>query len=427
MDDQGNLRSVRRIGMLRRRWHWILGSAGTCAAGALAVSLLLPKIYRATTYLLVSESKIGTTSREVVWQQMAALPTFIPFVDNDALISQAITKFHLDRPPYNLTVTRFRRKDYLDVRIPKSTRLLKLDVEFPDAQLAANLANELAQSAVEFNDRMNQADTLSTREFLKKQLDETTDRMAQAATRRLKVQHEARIEDREKDLSILLSEKDRLSTRLEQLRLDLAQDQSRSKSLQQALTDEPQTFLLKKSVTADPFLERAAEKLNPNGSPLSMTEEYLNVTRQQIQRDLVGAAANSAGERAGIETATERLKVVNKQIADLLSTLTNLRNEIDKGDREYSLAYDAVKNATREYQDVSVNVSSKSQDMKQVAPALVPERPVRPRILLNTLVGFVLGAMICAGLAVGLENYGELRRTRSFAIEEADPVTVQRD
>lgn len=427
IDDEADQRLMRRTQSLRRRWRWILGGATACAAGALAVSLFLPRIYRATTCILVSESKIGTGSRDTPWQQMAMLPTFVPFVDNDALILQSLTKFHLDRPPYNLTVDRFRRKDYLDVRIPKSTRLLELNVEFPDAQLASDLANDLAERAVEFNDRMNAADTSSTREFLKKQLDEATEHLAQTAARRLKIQEEARIEDREKDLSILLGEKDRLSTRLEQLRLDLTQDQSRTQSLQEALAGEPRTFLLMKSVTADPFLELAAEKLNPGGGPLSMTEESLNTTREEIHRNLINTTASSAAERSGIEAATKRLGEANEQVSLLLARITALRSDIDKADRDYSLAYEAVKNVTREYQEASVTVSSKSQDMKQIAPALVPERPVRPRILLNTLVGFLLGLLVFASLALTIENYRELHRPVSFAAEEIEHLTVRSD
>jgi uncharacterized protein involved in exopolysaccharide biosynthesis len=239
------------------------------------------------------------------------LPTYVPFVDNDALITQTLQKFKLDRPPYNLTAGRFRRRNYLDVQIPKSTRLLELSVEFPDAQLAAGIVNDIAERAVAFNDRMTAADTLATQDFLKKQLGEANDRLHEAMERRLKVQQEAHLDDREKTLTILLSEKDHLSTRLEQMRVDVAQDESRSQSLQQSLASEPQILKLTKNVTGDPYLQKAVDKLNPQGPPLSMTEESLNVTHEEIQRSLVGAKANISSGHAGIQAATERLGKVN--------------------------------------------------------------------------------------------------------------------
>ena len=427
MDYEADRRLTTRIGKLRSHWRWIVEGAGVCAAAALIVSLFLPKIYRATTYILVSESKIGRGSGDTPWQQMATLPTFVPFVDNDELIRESLEKFRLDRPPYNLTVDKFRRKDYLDVQIPKSTRLLELDVEFPDAKMAANLANDLARRAVQFNDRMNAADTSSTRNFLKKQLEDANERLAQAAAHRLKVQLEARMEDREKDLSILLAEKERLSTHLEQLRLALAQDQSRTRALKQALADQPRTYRLKKSITADRFLERAVEKMDSPHAPLSMTEESLNTTRENIQQDLVKATVAAAAEGAGAKAAQARLNQVGQQISSLLARIAALRNDVENADHDYSLAFEAVKTASHEYQNASVTVSSKSQDLKQVAPAIVPERPVRPRILLNTLLGFFLGALLLASLALLIENVRELHRSPDSPVEEMEPVVVRKD
>jgi len=417
MDYEADRRFLTRVGKLRRHWGWILEWAGACAGVALLVSLFLPKIYRATTYIMVSESKIGSGSGDTPWQQVALLPTFVPFVDNDALIGESLSGFRLNRPPYNLTADRFRREGYLDVRIPKSTRLLELDVEFPNAQLAADLANDLARRAVQFNNRMNAADTSATQEFLKKQLEEATTRLAQAAARRLKVQQDARMEDREKELGILLAEKAGLSARLEQLRLDLAQDQSKAKTLKQALATQPRTYLLKKSVTTDRFLERATEKLDPSGEPLTMTEEVLNTTREDIQHNFVKATVDVAAENAGITASESRLGQVDKQISSLLARLTALRNEVENAEHDYRLAYEAVKTASHEYQNASVTVSSKSQDLKQVAPAIVPERPVRPRILLNTVLGFLLGIMLFASLAFLLENVRELRHAEGSLAE----------
>src|SRR5216117_2151865 len=115
MDDELNQQFTRRLKKLRGHWLHILEAACGCALVALIVSLFLPKIYRATTYVLVSESKIGAASKDTAALQLVTLPTFTPFVDNDALISESLKKFLLDGPPYNLNVDKFRRHDYLDV------------------------------------------------------------------------------------------------------------------------------------------------------------------------------------------------------------------------------------------------------------------------------------------------------------------------
>jgi polysaccharide biosynthesis transport protein len=391
------------------------------------LSLFLPKIYRATTSILISESKMGKDSPGTAFEFSSTLPTFIPFVDNDALIAEAIKKFHLDQSPYKLTLDKFRRRDYLDVRIPTSTRLLEVRVEFPNANLAAALANYLAQGAVDYNARMNAEDTLATQNFLKQHLDQATRDLTEAARRQLEVHNKARIEDREKQLNILLSEKAEVSTQLLKLRLGLAKDQSKAKALEQALKTQPRTFALTKSLTDDRYLERVLGKLSPEGTPPpSMTEETLNTARQITERDFVDAQANAAAEAAEIQTASARLAQVNGETSKLLGEVTRFRSEIDRTDHDYTLARETVETATRNYQSASVTVSSRSQDLKQLAPALVPERPVRPRVLLNTLLGSLLGLLLLSGVGMVIESFQESRRDSVRFIEEHERISVPR-
>src|SRR5689334_22524016 len=107
MYDEQDHRFSRRLSQLRHHWLWIVEGAFGCAVVALIVSLFLPKIYRATTYILVSESKIGAASKDNAALQLMMLPTFTPFVDNDALVAESLRKLHLDEAPYNLTLDRF--------------------------------------------------------------------------------------------------------------------------------------------------------------------------------------------------------------------------------------------------------------------------------------------------------------------------------
>ncbi|MBI1941509.1 MAG: hypothetical protein HYS33_08395 [Acidobacteria bacterium] len=419
-------RFSRRLNRLRRHGRWIAVGAGLSALAALLVSLILPKIYRATTYLVVSESKIGASSQNPAWQYYTLLPTYVPFVDSDALISQAIRRFRLDQAPYELTLERFRKKDYLDVRNPKSTRLIEIDVEFPDAQLAADLANYLAQSSVVFNEQMNAADTAATQKFLKERLDQAVALQTETEATRLRVKEEARIEDKEKSLSILLDAKGEVAAQLEKLRMSVAQSEARVLALQQALRGEPKVVSLKKSITSDRFLERASEKLLPAGEDaLSITEETLSATHEEMQRQFVTATSDTEAGRAGIRAATTRTAEIDGAINRTLADLTRSRIAVEKSDREVALAREGLESATRDYRNASVTATSKSNDLKQVSPALVPERPVRPRILLNVVLASLLSLILLSGIALGIEGWREMRQEPPRYLPEDETVSAR--
>lgn len=410
---------------LQGHWRWILAGTALCGIASLVVSVFLPKIYRATTNLLVSESKIGPGIELPAWQY-ATLPTYEPFVDNDALIQSAITRFHLDRAPYSLDVDSFRRKNILDVQAMKSTRLLEIRIEFPDAQLAAQLANFFAQGAVEFNDKLNVSDTASSRSFLAQQLQETESNLAAADLRRTELRAHAGIEDQEKQLSILLMQKDQLSVQSQSLRLRLAQDDSKAKYLQSALDQEPDKFRLTKSLYSDRYAEKVAERGAQGGDPpTAISEETLNTTKEKIRRDFVDSMAEVAAERAGVSAAASDLGKVNDVINRLLVNLAQTRSELEKADSDYKLAHEAVEVANRNYQSASVNASSKSQDIEQLAPAAVPARPVRPRLFLNTLLGTLMGFVLLSTAATARESYRDLHRNAWEELEEGRPLGVR--
>lgn len=405
IDDAADRRAAARLSKLFERRRLILVAASACAASALVVSLFMPRLYRATTFILVSESRLGESYENTNLQQMAMLPTFLPFVDSDTLIVEALGRLGLDRPPYSLTLDSFRRHDYLEVRTPKSTRLLELRVEFPDPEIAAALANELAVGAVRFNDRLNGADMTAAQAYLRKQVERAMETQTEAAASRLTILEEARIEDREKELQILLDEKEQLSVRLGQLRLALVQSESRAASLDAILEAEPEVISLTKSVISDPILSAALGTAVHGDAPLSVREESINETREAIRRSLVSASVDLTADRDEMAAVSQRLTQVNDAIADLSGHVTGLRTGIEAANQDYQLAVEATQSASREYQTASVNVGSKTLDMKQISPALPPEHPARPQLITNTLAGFLLGILISGAGVIAFQGY----------------------
>ena len=370
---------------------------------ALIVSWTSPKIYRATTYVLVSESKVHPDVSRPDWDY-TFLPTYIQFVDNDALAMETVKHFHPDGAPYHLTPHRFLRGS-VDTQVVKNSRLLQIDVDFPDAQLAAELANYLAKGAAELNARINDVDTVNTQTFLKRRLDEASAHLSEARAKSLDVQRRAHLEDRERQLKILLDEKEVVSRQVEDLRSAAAQSKQKSASLAESLSAEPRTVQLKKSIVSDRFLERAAQSLPADKQDLlSATEETSNPTRQELAQELAESKAGAAADQAGLDVVVARLSQIDAETAGLTAELAQLRSAVDESEENAKLAREGYEIATRDYLNASVTVTARSEDLKPVSPAIVPENPIRPRVLLNTIAAGLLGLVVSAGLALAVDN-----------------------
>src|SRR5579859_989391 len=420
MDHDADYNFSRRIEAVHRHRKWIVAGTLLSCLTALVVSLFMAKIYQSTTYILFSESKIEASSQNSMWQY-SLIRTYVPFVDSDALIGQAIRDLHLDQPPYDLTVDSFRRHRYLDVDIPKGTRLLEIDVEFPDARMAANLANYLAQNAADFNNQLTLKETQTTQAFLKQRMDQAARHLAEVEAERLTVKEGAEIEDKEKEVSILLEEKAQVSDQLEQFKMAEAQREAEAKSLGEQLAKEPEIFSLKKSVTSDPFVQHAVEQTrgNTNGS-LAVTEESINTVHEHIQQQYADAMSMARSGEAGARASEVALAGFDSKIGRLLKQNTVRQSAIERVDREYAIAKDDFESANRSYQNASVAVTEQSQDLKQLAPAIPQERPVSPNIILNVVLAGVLSCALLSMGALTWESFRAMKWRRANSIEQAE-------
>ena len=143
--------------VLKSSRKWILACTLTAAAGAGLISSLQPRIFGAKTLLLVSESRITEPDTKVsnfVYYEL--LKTYETLVANDFLIQKIMENFGLQKAPHQLSVETLKRM--LQVSLVKNTRLLEVSVEFPDARMAADIANFFARQAVDLNEEMNAKD-----------------------------------------------------------------------------------------------------------------------------------------------------------------------------------------------------------------------------------------------------------------------------
>ena len=130
----------------KRKMLIIVGTLACMAATAVVVSFMLPEVYEASVIFLLEESKIP--QERVVSQYLNPIifetygKTYEGVIKNRAAMNQAIKKFQLDKEPYEFTLGGFGT--LISVAAVEKSKLLQLTVEFPNPQLARDIANFLA-------------------------------------------------------------------------------------------------------------------------------------------------------------------------------------------------------------------------------------------------------------------------------------------
>jgi uncharacterized protein involved in exopolysaccharide biosynthesis len=353
---------------LRNQWaalrtgkKWILACTLAAALGSGLFSLLQPKIFGARTLLLVSESRITEPDTKIsnfVYYEL--LRTYETFIFNDSLIKKTIEHFGLEKAPYSLTVERFRRNRMLQVSLQKNTRLLEVSVEFPDARLAADIANFFAAQAVDLNETMN-------------------------------------AKDRERATRFFRGEMERASQDLESSNTRLTQFKTAS-----GVEEAPE------------LVQRQMEQLSGNEVKLNELKVKLagSVAKRQ---ELAGRqASQSETAQASLEVLalTSEIEALQKALQQNSLKLARLRQDkaLKEGtlrqlELENQLAGENYAALRKKFQEASVTVSARTIELGQVAPALPGDRPIRPRIPLNISLGAVFGLVASTLVTLVLQKF----------------------
>lgn len=175
------------------------------------ISLFLPKIYKSTVTLLISESKMGIDGVLTNYFNPRFYYTFEGLVKNQELMKRAMNKFGLGEEPWKLKMEGFQ--EMVTVGLVRNTRLIKLSVEFPDPDMAAEIANFITAEAVQLNNEINQMDTEGATQFMKNQVETVRKLMTKHEEELKEYKKKAKIKELETDVETLLYTKADLKLR----------------------------------------------------------------------------------------------------------------------------------------------------------------------------------------------------------------------
>jgi len=338
-------------------WKWVLTCALATAVGAGLLSSFQPRIFGAKTLLLVSQSKIAEAdSKFSNYVYYELLKTYETLLLNDSLIQKTIEHFGLQRAPYKLNVDTMR--PMLRVSLLKSTWLLEINVEFPDRHLAAEIANFFAKEAVNLNEEMNARDRRKAVLFFQREMEEARHNLESSNNRLAEFNKSAGIE--------------------------------KTRELIRGLSKQP----------------------SENESKLSRSK--VELSEHQARRPVQVAEGNAQGvtRKAEIETSQNARPGNTRNLDRRIEENTAKEGLLSQLSAENSLATENYLAAGRKLREASLSASSKTVDLQQLSPALPSERPIRPRIPLNILLGALFGFLASALLTLLIQNLASPRKKK---------------
>lgn len=167
--------------VLWRHRRGIVLAGVAAAAAAAAVSLILPRAYRATATMMISESKIGSDSVIGAHFNPRLYNTFEGIIGRREVLARVIEEFPALAED-GVVVDDLAQS--VDVTLVANSRLLSVSVTLGDAELAADVANRIAAEAQAFTtSQLNEREVADVRARLGPALEEARGGFREAEAR----------------------------------------------------------------------------------------------------------------------------------------------------------------------------------------------------------------------------------------------------
>lgn len=420
--------------ILKARAKIVLAVMGLIILTTLVINLLLPKIYKATTSLVLNYKGVDpvtglsvpaqlmpgymATQIDIITSRNVALKVVeqLKFAENQSAQKQFkeatggkgdIRSWFADR-----------LLSGLDAKPSRESSVIEISFSGTDPEFAATMANAFAEAYQQTNIQLKAEPSQRASEFLGEKTKALRAKLEEANAR-------MSIYQQEKGLTSVMGNLDVESARLNELSSQLVAAQSQnfdSASRKQRtlgngdespdLAANPIVQNLKIAITqAESKFSELSQRLGSSHPQYQSAEAELNKLKSQLQEQTRKATTSIGGTaRISQQMESELRAAVIAQKARVLE-LNRSRDELSVLQRDVENAQRAVDSASQRFTQTAIEGSVNQADIAVLNPAVAPQNRASPRILFNLILAGFLGTLL--GVAAGLLAEMRDRRVRS--------------
>ena len=378
----------RALAVIWRRKELIAAGTLLAVVGAWLFNASLPKAYRATVKVWISRP-VASSSNFPDFHK-----TIIGYLKNSALATGALRKFKLDKPPFSLTPVPFLRQN-LNVQLNRQTDFIEMTVELPDPGLAWKVANYISREGrAEFAGLLRKLQGQKIK-YVEEQLNGSLVRHREAREALLSFRRKTNVSNLTDRLFHLQNRNAELGKMI--LRADIEANAKEAEIL---------------------ALEDAAKRNGRSLKIKALTDENKNSGENDAGGVLTIEAqlTRSKAEYASLKTSRETMRKNGRAIRTELDSLSPKVMRLSLTEEALRAQVDLE---SEESKQLAKNLNQSKEDMhitdpriEIVDPGIIPEAPVRPRVLAWTALSGAVALSLFICLAFLMEEAAGRRTIR---------------
>lgn len=434
------------LGILRARWWIALGTLVIAVGATLAVSLVLPKEYTATTTLVIDYKGTDPILGIMLPAQMMPgyMATQVDIIQSKKVATEVVKALGFAQSPVvrqqwmEATEGKGTVEDYfaeillrkLDVKPSRESSVIEISFSGSDPRFAAAVANAFAEQYRKTNLELRVEPARQNAIWFDERLQKLRKDLEEAQTKLAEYQRDKGYTAADERLDLESARLQELSSQYAATQGAAADAQSRLRQLNDFIARgaSPETL---PDVLANPLIQNLKAILNQTEGRLEQTASQLGSNHPEVKRlqaDIEGQKAKIKAEinvaassiRNSANIALRREADLRDQVAAQKAKLIRVnqgRDQLMVLLKEVDNAQKAFDVASQRFQTTSLESQASQTNISVLSAASVPITPSSPKIVFNTLLAAAAGTILGVGLALIVEL---LRRPVRSAQELAE-------
>jgi chain length determinant protein EpsF len=412
--------------ILLARKKLILATLAATVALALGFSLVQPKTYKATASVLLNYKGVDPLTGLTMPGQLLPgyMATQIDIISSRNVALRVVDALHLASSP--AVVQQFQAatdgqgtvRDWLadllqkklEIVPSRESSVVEISFKGADPAFAAAVANAFADEYQKITVQLKTEPAKKTTSYFNEQTRQLRDSLEAAQARLSKYQQEKGIVSLDNNrVDVELARLNDLSAQLVAAQTAAMEATSRERAAGSALTSPDvannaliQTMRANLAAAEGKFAD-TAQRYGGNHPQYQAAKAEVDKVRAELNAAL-GTVSRSVGANADVlrQREAELRDAVAQQKTRVLE-LNRARDEQGVLLKDLDSAQHAFDAASQRLSQTRIEAQSEQSDISLLNPAVPPLEPSGPRVLLNTLIAFLLGTVLGVGLALLLE------------------------
>jgi chain length determinant protein EpsF len=424
--------------ILKARSKIILWTFFIVVGVTVAINLLLPKSYTATTSLVVNYKGVDPVTGMVMQAQLMPgyMATQVDIITSHAVATKVVQNLGLTNSPVIKQQFEDEREDRqikiedwladllikkLNVKPSRESSMLEISYSGSDPQFAAAIANAFADAYQEASLHLKVEPSRKASDYLLSQTKVYRDKLEEAQAKLSQYQQENGLTSVMENLDVENAKLNQLAAQLVNVQSQALDSSARQKNANSAGDASP-------DVASNPVIQnlrialaQATSKLAEAGNRLGQNHpQYLSaqaeVEKLKSQLDSeVARIRTSVGGNARIYQQNEaQLKAALAAQKQKVLDLNRSRDQLSVLQRDVESAQQAFNTVSQRLNQTSLEGKADGSDISVLNPAIPPATHSSPKLLLNTILAMFLGGM----LGIGFALIAELRDRKIRSAED---------